>query len=82
MAERRSIVLKFSNYIVEQEKDGKKIKYTVCNICADMTLTYTGRTNNPLHHLEAKHPSEYSKVKGEDSDESDKPLKQICCILN
>jgi len=62
MGKRKSIVWKFFK-LVEQEEDGKKIKYAVCNICADMTLTYTGRTSNLLHHLEAKHPSEYSKVK-------------------
>jgi len=77
---RRSIVWKFFE-LVEQEKDGKKIKYTACNICADTTLTYMGGTSNLLHYLEAKHPSKYSKVKGEDSDESDKPLKQIPLLV-
>ena len=29
-----------------------------------------------MHHLEAKHPSEYCKAKNEESDETDKPMKQ------
>jgi len=74
MAKRRSIVWKFFE-LVEQEKDGKKIKYATCNVFTDTTLTYVGETSNLLHHLEMKHPSEYSKVKGEDSNESDKSLK-------
>jgi len=73
---KRSIVWKFFE-LVEQEKDGKKIKSAACNIFADMTLTYVGGTSNLLHHLETKHPSKYNKVKGEDSNESDKSLKQI-----
>jgi len=76
MAKRRSVVWKFFE-LVEQEKDGKNIKYALCNIYVHTTLTYACRTSNLLHHLEAKHPSKYSKVKGEDSNENDKPLKQI-----
>ena len=38
---------------------------------------YAGGTSNLMYHLEAKHPNEYCKAKGEESDdESDKPLKQ------
>lgn len=64
MAKRRNIVWKFFE-LIKNEKDGKKIKYAVCSICGDTTLTYAGGTSNLIHHLEAKHPSEYSKEKGE-----------------
>jgi len=77
MAKRRSIVWKFFE-LVEQEKDGKKIKYAACNICADTTLTYVGETSNLLHHLEVKHPSEYSKVKEQQIIEAD----TFICLLN
>ena len=75
MAKRRSIVWKFFD-LVEQDKDGKKIRNAACKICADTTLTYAGGTSNLMHHLEAKHPNEYCKAKNEESDETDKPMKQ------
>ena len=75
MAKRRSIVWKFFD-LVEQDKDGKKIRNVACKICADTTLTYAGGTSKLMHHLEAKHPSEYCKAKNEESDETDKPMKQ------
>ena len=31
--------------LVEQEKDGKKIKNAACKNCVDMILTYAGRTS-------------------------------------
>ena len=54
MAKPRSIVWKFFD-LVEQEKDGKKIKNAACKICVDTILTYAGGTSNLMHHLEAKH---------------------------
>ena len=76
MAKRRSIVWKFFD-LVEQEKDGIKVKNAACNICVDMILTYAGGTSNLMHYLEARHPNEYCKAKSEESgDESDKTMKQ------
>ena len=77
MAKRWSIVRRFFD-LVEQDKDGK-IKIAVCKICPDTALTYAGGTSNLMHHLEAKRPNEYCKVKSEESDESDKPMKQTVC---
>ena len=77
MVKRWSIVWKFSD-LVEQEKDGIKVKNAVCKICVDTILTYTGGTSNLMHNLEARHPYEYCKAKSEESgDESDKPMKQM-----
>ena len=76
MAKRRSIVWKFFD-LIEQEKDGIKVKNAACKICVDTILTYAGGTSNLMHHLEARHPNEYCKAKNEESgDESDKPMKQ------
>ena len=33
-------------------------------------ITYAGGISNLMHQLEAKHPSEYAKAKGEENDES------------
>ena len=64
--------------LVEQQKDGKKIKNSACKICVDTILTYVGGTSNLMHHLEAKDTNEYRKAKSKESgDESDKPLKQM-----
>ena len=60
MAKRQSIVWKFFD-LVEQDKDGKKIRNAACKICADTTLTYTGGTSNLMHHLEAKQPANTAK---------------------
>ena len=67
--------------LVEQDKDGKKIRNAACKICADTTLTYTGGTSNLMHHLEAKHPNEYCKAKNEESDETDKPMEQTSLLV-
>ena len=76
MAKRRCVVWKFFD-LVEQEKDGIKVKNASCKISVDTILTYSGRTSNLMHHLEARHPNEYCKAKSEESgDESDKPMKQ------
>ena len=76
MAKRQSIVWKFFD-LVEQEKDGKKIKNAACKICVDTILTYASGTSNLMHHLEAKHPNEYCKAKNEESgNKSDTPLNQ------
>ena len=76
MAKQRNIFWKIFD-LVEQEKDGIKVKNTECKICVDTILTYAGGTSNLMHHLEARHPNKYCKAKSEvSSDESDKPMKQ------
>ena len=73
MAKRQSIVWKFID-LVEQEKDGIKVKNAVCKICVDTILMYADGTSNLMHHLEARHLDEYCKAKSEESgNESDKP---------
>ena len=48
MAKRQSIVWEFFD-LVEQDKDGKKIKNAACKICVDTILTYAGGTSNLMH---------------------------------
>ena len=62
--------------LVEQDKYVKKIKIAVCKIYPNASLTYADGTSNLMHHLEAKHPNKYCKAKSEESNESNKPMKQ------
>ena len=55
MAKWRSLVWKFFD-VVEQEKDGKKIKNAACKICVGTILTCAGGTSNLMHHLEQSTP--------------------------
>ena len=73
MAKQRSIIWKFFD-LVEQEKDGIKVKNTASKICVDTILTYAGGTSNLMHHLEARNPNEYCKAKSEES--SDEVINQ------
>ena len=52
MAKQRSIIWKYFD-LVEQEKDGIKVKNAACKICVDMILMYAGGTSNLMHHLMA-----------------------------
>ena len=38
---------------------------------------YAGRTSNLIYQLEAKHSIEYTKAKGGETEEADKPMKQL-----
>lgn len=53
MAAKRSVVWKYYQQINQASKPPR----VRCTLCEDLTLAYSGRTGNMLHHLETKHPS-------------------------
>jgi len=73
MAKRRSIAWKFFELV----EHGKAVKQAESTLCPDTTLTYAGGTSNLIHHLEAKHSVEYSKVKDGEMEDDKPAMKQL-----